>query len=292
MRTPIFRLLAVLALLPLTARAQDEGAEPPRKAEPEKDGGGKSLRVTGPFHVTASAEIVKSVIADLESGDQKRVARALEKLKAGPTVLFGAPIAFPGGLQIKIGRGGGESMRGSFVENGKKGTYRLKSDGEGRYELHAELLDDGKVAKTIEDEGTFADLRRKYAFLGAGGMFVTTQAPVASKSSPVPTTTGPVVGVRARPATETLRHHLELPTGSGVVVDAVLPGSRADRIGLKRHDILVRIEGSLVDEPKQVKKLAVGGVELEYVRRGKKHTLTTPESGPVSQPPDRATGKK
>ncbi len=290
---PILTTLTALALLACATLAQD-GEEPvPNKKKKENPVPAKPpFRVMG-GPVSPANGFVKSIIEDLESGEKKRIERAMRKLKSmhggvGAAFQLGTPLMWPGGgLRIQVDRGGGESMSGSFSENGKKGTYQLTSTGNGGYKLAAKLLDGETVLKEIKDQGTFSDLRKKYKFLGSRGLFVATAMPGFDLDAGTTSVlrrfvTGlpqPIIGVVARPATETLRHHLELPTGGGVVLDKILPGSRAERIGLKQHDILVRIDGTLVDEAKQVRKLAKDGVKLELIRRGKRLSLTTGRRG-------------
>lgn len=183
------------------------------------------------------------------------------------------------GMRVVIGGlgGGSETMNGTWKEDGRTGTYSLKSLGDGTYELKAKLEGEGETAKVIEDKGLLADLRKKHPFLKDFMVL-----------SPVPFRFGVpaefevkvrpgIVGVRVRPPSEELRHHLELVAGAGLVIDHVLPGSRAEKLGLRRFDILTRIDGEVVEDRRQVKRLMEPEVTLEYVRRAQKRRLVTPK---------------
>ncbi len=61
------------------------------------------------------------------------------------------------------------------------------------------------------------------------------------------------------------------PVGIGckTTMTSVVKGSRAEQLGLKEHDVLLRIDGELVDSPDQLGKLEKNEGVLEYVRRAK-----------------------
>jgi hypothetical protein len=72
---------------------------------------------------------------------------------------------------------------------------------------------------------------------------------------------------------EVLREHLGLPPGDGVLVEDVVPGSLADRLGLKRMDILRTLNGEKVTSANSIRAiistLADGAqVEAQIIRRG------------------------
>ena len=150
--------------------------------------------------------------------------------------------------------------------------WLLDHFGGGKFKLSAKK-DDGT---TIEDEGTMEALRKKYEFLRSAfamRMPLTLDGPAGWPSGTearfMLSPRAGVVGVLVRPASEELRHHLALPTGSGLVVHQVTPGSLADRIGLKRFDIVMRLDDELIDSPRQLKKLTDSKGVLEIIRRAK-----------------------
>jgi hypothetical protein len=184
-----------------------------------------------------------------------------------------------GTLGLLIAPDGAETMTGTFEVEGRKGKYTLKSTGGGQYRLDAEITGDGDTTSTVKDEGTFAGLRAKYKWLRGGAMFAPRAGVWAFDAHGGKPRwerpQQPVVGVLVRPAADELRHHLEIPVGAALVVESVTPGSRADQLGLRKYDVLLRIDGELVETPEQVKKLAGKDVTLEYIRRAQKKRLVT-----------------
>jgi hypothetical protein len=175
--------------------------------------------------------------------------------------------------------GGAEVIRGTA-----DGTdYTLKSLGKGNYELEATKRgEDGQVVEKIKEQGTLKELQEKHPFLK--GAFTLQLPPVAAPpvvagrflgrnwgDRPFWTgerpDTGPKVGLVVTPPPEELRFHLVLPEGAGLIVREVVPGSRAEEIGLRRFDILVKLDGELIDSVAQVKKLHAKKGVLEIIRR-------------------------
>jgi hypothetical protein len=87
------------------------------------------------------------------------------------------------------------------------------------------------------------------------------------------------LGARVEPPGETLSEQLDLPKGRGLVVREVLPDSAAAKAGLKRHDVLLELNGKPV--PDQIGGLvqlmndikADAKVDAVVVRKGKKETI-------------------
>jgi hypothetical protein len=96
---------------------------------------------------------------------------------------------------------------------------------------------------------------------------------------------GGKVGVSVCPPSEDLRFHLQLPEGAGYIVQHVVPGSRAEQIGIRRMDILMKLDDELIDSPIQLKKLHEKAGVLEILRRSeaKKIDLST---FPAWEPPE------
>ena len=61
----------------------------------------------------------------------------------------------------------------------------------------------------------------------------------------------PWVGIVTARAPAVLREQFRLERGAGLVVESMAPGSVAERAGLKRHDVLVSIDGQLLVLPEQ-----------------------------------------
>jgi serine protease Do len=66
------------------------------------------------------------------------------------------------------------------------------------------------------------------------------------------------LGLRVEPVTPELRRELGAPATAGMAVAEVLPGSPADRIGLKRGDIILEVNGRPVDDIKSWQKVMSG----------------------------------
>jgi len=62
---------------------------------------------------------------------------------------------------------------------------------------------------------------------------------------------GQGLGVRLSRATTVLRQQLALARGAGLVVDEVVPGTRAEVVGFRQHDVLVRLDDQLLVLPQQ-----------------------------------------
>jgi hypothetical protein len=97
--------------------------------------------------------------------------------------------------------------------------------------------------------------------------------------------TGPRLGVQISAPDETLRAQL----GDGVVVDEVLTGSRAEKIGLRKYDLIRSIDGKPITDRATLRKAlteASGPVKLDLTRGGVKLTLTEPADAlPPASPP-------
>ena len=264
MRTLLLTLLLVAPLL-----AQDAEEKEPAKQD-------------------KATEIRQLIESFLENKDEKKLEEVEKQLRAlfqgRELKLEFKPLTPVIGQELRVffdgmPQGGQETISGS--SNGT--SYTMKSLGGGRYKLTAtQKVRDGE-AKQITDEGTLKELSKKYAFLK--GMFAVrvpmthvtldaTAEPGLALNRPLVSHVGrPRLGMLVRPPSESLSHHLELPTGAGLVVGSVVKGSRAEKLGLKEHDVLLRIDGDLIDSADQLGKLAEDKGVLEYVRRGKPRQL-------------------
>ena len=85
---------------------------------------------------------------------------------------------------------------------------------------------------------------------------------------------GPVLGVTVGEIPEVLRAHVKIPAGEGLSVEEVLPGTPAERLGLRRFDLLLTVNGIPVSTAAEVRS-AVGAVEeggslrLRILREGR-----------------------
>ena len=130
---------------------------------------------------------------------------------------------------------------------------------------------EGDLEKWMEERRKYMDDLRK-RFRGR-----TEPAPVPPAPVP-PAPGGPEFGVKVEPVEETLRDQLSLKEGEGVMVGEVKPGSTADKAGLRKHDIILKLGDKAVGDTwgfrKDVlKALEQPEFEVEILRSGKRETL-------------------
>ncbi|HVE39975.1 MAG TPA: PDZ domain-containing protein [Planctomycetota bacterium] len=88
----------------------------------------------------------------------------------------------------------------------------------------------------------------------------------------------PWLGVQPEDLPDELRAQLDLPEGEGLLVTDVLPGSPAEKAGLKKNDILTKIDGKSVKGEESLAKFmstAKAGQEatLTVLRKAKEQTI-------------------
>jgi len=89
----------------------------------------------------------------------------------------------------------------------------------------------------------------------------------------------PATGLVTSRASDVLREQLALERGCGLVVEAVAPGTPAARAGLKRHDVLVSLDGQLLLLPEQLAALLESSrsdapLQFEVLRAGQPSTIS------------------
>lgn len=86
------------------------------------------------------------------------------------------------------------------------------------------------------------------------------------------------IGAMCVPADATLRAQLTLPDGVGLIVARVMPGSPADKAGLKMHDVVAAIDdrpaGDVAGLMLAVAQSGEQGLKFDIVRAGKQQTVT------------------
>lgn len=120
------------------------------------------------------------------------------------------------------------------------------------------------IATAAEDQATSRPVRRSHL------------QPVAEIAAQ--TTTGDL-GMRLTRASAVLRQQLALDRGAGLVIDAVTPGSRADRAGLRQHDVLVMLDDQLLILPDQLQALVDAApartpLQCTVIRAGKRISVS------------------
>lgn len=83
----------------------------------------------------------------------------------------------------------------------------------------------------------------------------------------------PTSGTRFGPVSEALRSHFDVPKGQGLVVKRVESGSAAAAAGLRKHDVLLEIDGRPVVNESGVKDRLLKGGSVKVLRRGKRIIL-------------------
>ncbi|MBY0397169.1 MAG: PDZ domain-containing protein, partial [Thermoleophilia bacterium] len=91
-----------------------------------------------------------------------------------------------------------------------------------------------------------------------------------------------VLGVAVSVPDDALRAHLDIPEDRGLLVDQVIPGSAAEKGGVKQNDVLLSVAGKPLDGTdalvKQIRESKDKATELRLLREGKEITLVvTPE---------------
>lgn len=95
------------------------------------------------------------------------------------------------------------------------------------------------------------------------------------------------IGIQGRSVeSAVLRTHLQLAADMGVVVEQVLDDSPAAKAGLRRHDIILRVNGDSVDNMQVLQSQVRAGkdkpLELRIIRLGKQENLVVvPERRPA-----------
>jgi hypothetical protein len=87
------------------------------------------------------------------------------------------------------------------------------------------------------------------------------------------------LGVGADETTDTLAAQLDLKPGEGLVVTYVASNSPAAAAGLRQHDVLVELDGQMLVDPGQLRKLVQmhadgDSVKLTFFRGGKRQTAS------------------
>lgn len=117
----------------------------------------------------------------------------------------------------------------------------------------------------------FEDLRRLFRRPGQ-------EAPPPPAPEPGAPPAGREFGIRVGPVPETLREQFSLGESEGIVAEEVKPGSVAEKSGLRKYDIILKVDGKAVTDKWQFRRdvqeaLGKKGFPLEILRGGKRETL-------------------
>jgi hypothetical protein len=78
---------------------------------------------------------------------------------------------------------------------------------------------------------------------------------------------------------DTIRSQLGIPEGQGLVVTGVAAGSVAEAAGLRRHDVLLEVDGRSVASVQDARAGLKGAGPVTVLRKGQKQTLTPRPAG-------------
>ncbi|MDH7503352.1 MAG: PDZ domain-containing protein [Verrucomicrobiota bacterium] len=135
----------------------------------------------------------------------------------------------------------------------------------------------------------FGDLGRAFKELPELKRFRDWVGPFGERGQARPS---PFLGVQLGPVDPALAAQLGLEEGTGALVNAVVDESPAAKAGIKRHDVIVKIEGETVRGPGDVVKRISDRkngdkIKLELLRGGKKveaKAVLTEKAGPSPEP--------
>ncbi|MFN3487107.1 MAG: S1C family serine protease, partial [Planctomycetota bacterium] len=95
---------------------------------------------------------------------------------------------------------------------------------------------------------------------------------------------GRLFGVTVGRVEEALAEQLGLKEGEGLVVLGVVPGSTAEKAGLRKHDVVIAVDGKPVGNPDDFRALVrerlEKGFELTLIRKGLRQTVKV---GPTAE---------
>jgi len=87
----------------------------------------------------------------------------------------------------------------------------------------------------------------------------------------------PALGVSVERASDALADQMGLTAGQGLVVVDVKAASPAEKAGLRRHDLLLKVNGKILTGPdelrREVEEGLKRGLEFDVLRRGKHETI-------------------
>jgi hypothetical protein len=85
------------------------------------------------------------------------------------------------------------------------------------------------------------------------------------------------LGVLVTPVDETLAHHLGLDRVQGVIIAQVRGGSLAQKAGLRKHDLLFKLNGNAIEDAATFRRDVQGaldkGFDLDVIREGKHEAI-------------------
>jgi DNA-binding transcriptional MerR regulator len=177
--------------------------------------------------------------------------------------------------------------------HGKSGPIRVyKNKGQIRVEIrtpNGTRAFEGKDLDTIlrkhpELKGTlktFKDYSKKHKSKGLRPEFGN-RSRGGGNLRPNPSNDGPKLGIylNEEALSSAMREYLDIPEGAGLWVQDVVKGSLAEKMGMRKKDILLRLNGRLIKGPRDVAEVLGrleddAPVKAEVLRRGREVVLKT-----------------
>ena len=89
----------------------------------------------------------------------------------------------------------------------------------------------------------------------------------------------PALGVMISPVPDVLRSQLSVKEGEGVVVEEILPDTAAARLGIRRHDVILAVNGTPVGDSSAIRAAVEavkegGELKVKILRGGKSEELS------------------
>jgi len=182
----------------------------------------------------------------------------------------------------------GQPPRGGSMSTGK--TVMVTSQDGHTTVTVTETAPDGKQTTKTYEGADLESIKRDHPELAdslggfriqvgpGGGQGLRPMDPIPDDDllGPDPAATGPF-GLGLVPVDEALRTQLALEAGKGAVIVAVRPGSDADKLGLRAHDVITAVNGTAVTGAEQIAGLVQaakdGPLTFDVLRGGKALTL-------------------
>ncbi|MCG3135395.1 MAG: hypothetical protein HMLKMBBP_03046 [Planctomycetes bacterium] len=294
------RAMAALRLLasPRWDRAKPEAESPPKPEGPVWPG--TKIRIVGGAGDQVGKEI-EAMLRAWQAESEKHLAEARK-------LLDDARSRFPKLEDLpRIDLRGGGATSGTVVRDGNRFSWEEQADGRVKV-----TVKDGDREEQTYEAANREELRRKHpdvakrldeiASVNTWTLRGFPHAVDIDRLVPLPLLDGSLVdsggwwkrateraapekgllGILWEPPSDVLRAQLSDQMGGkpGMVVTSVTQDSLAARLGLERHDVLLRLAGRDVASPEDVRgaldSVADGGtVEAEFIRRGRRETRSS-----------------
>lgn len=276
--------------------AEEAAQEKERRARAPRD------RVARPV----PPDDIERMIPGPMPGDFREMFREMDEIMRQMEVLRGEALRFDIPLPEGIPGAGGvpQKVEIEVWDNGQHAKYEEGVDGS----VKARIEEDGKV-KTFEAKSRAefmkehpdlakrfglapgragAALRDPFGDLGFGPRIAiprdrAIRRPRAEARAPAreekPPAAEPArLGIGADEMPEALRAHLKVAAGQGLLVREVFPETLAERLGIERLDVLLKVAGKPVATPEDVSNALEGAkagedIEVEVLRAGERKAL-------------------